>query len=213
MLKTTIKKILKKYKIELTLLFISFIFSFLALFAYLNETKKQAEKSSIIFNQTNSTTSPNKIFVDVSGAVKKPNLYQLPANSRLKEAINIAGGLADEADKEFFQRYFNLAQIIHDQEKIYIPTTFEVANGLVESYLILPYWQNLSNQNSSNSSNQTLVNINQADINELDQLPGIGKITAQKIIDNRPYTSIEDLLNKKIVNSSVFEQIKALITL
>lgn len=52
------------------------------------------------------------------------------------------------------------------------------------------------------------ININQASESELDALPGIGPVTAQKIISNRPYQSVEDLLNKKAVGASEFAKIK-----
>jgi competence protein ComEA len=61
------------------------------------------------------------------------------------------------------------------------------------------------------SESQSLISINDSTIEELDQLPGIGQITANKIISNRPYTTIEDLLTKKVVNKGVFEKIKNLI--
>jgi DNA uptake protein ComE-like DNA-binding protein len=55
---------------------------------------------------------------------------------------------------------------------------------------------------------QLLVNINSASVGELDMLPGIGKATADKIIGNRPYGSIDELVGKKIVGEKVFEEIK-----
>ena len=63
-------------------------------------------------------------------------------------------------------------------------------------------------------SNQspTIINLNTASAEELDTLPGVGAVTVNKIINGRPYSTIEDLLNKKIVNKGVFENIKGLIT-
>lgn len=57
------------------------------------------------------------------------------------------------------------------------------------------------------------ISINQASIEELDALPGIGPVTGQKIINNRPYQNFEELLTKKVVNKSTFEKIKDLIRL
>lgn len=58
-----------------------------------------------------------------------------------------------------------------------------------------------------------LLDINQASLGELDRLPGIGAVRSQKIVDNRPYQKIEDLIIKKIIPRSVFEQIKDKITI
>lgn len=210
-----IKRILKKNLFEIVLISLSLVFFLTTLIVYFktlnfDKTKEDFEDEEVI----NSEKTPTTIFVDVSGAVKKPGLYQLKSNDRLKEAVEKAGGLSDEADPIFFQRNFNLAQILHDQEKIYIPTIEEVNLGLVDSQII-PY-QTLVSQNKTNTvsaQESSLININSATADELDQLPGVGPVTSQKIIDNRPYQSIDELLNKKIVNKSVYEKIKNQITL
>ena len=60
--------------------------------------------------------------------------------------------------------------------------------------------------------NQGLVNINTASFEQLDKLPGIGQVYGQKIIEQRPYSNAEDLLNRKILPKSTFEKIKNLIS-
>ena len=65
---------------------------------------------------------------------------------------------------------------------------------------------------TNQSTQSTLININTASFEELDTLPGVGKVIGQKIINNRPYSSIEELQTKKIVNKSTYEKIKDLIT-
>ena len=97
-----------------------------------------------------------------------------------------------------------MAKVVTDQEKIYIPSVWEVSNGYFsENQQTLDY--------VLPTNNQTLININSAPIDELDTLPGVGKVTAQKIVDNRPFGALEELLDKKIVNKTVFENIKDLI--
>lgn len=203
------KKILKKYLVESLFLLIAIIFTIISLIIFFqNKTENQEEIFSI---KEEKNILKEKIYVDISGSVKKPGLYQLNNGSRLKEALDKAEGLSENADKNFFYRNFNLARILADQEKIYIPSVWEVQAGLFSE---TPQQINFIYPNIQQTiSNQDLININEASIDELDALPGIGKITAQKIINNRPYQNLEDLINKKIVNKTTYEKIKNLITL
>ena len=104
-----------------------------------------------------------------------------------------------------------MARIVSDQEKIYIPSIWEVSNGFfIENPQTINQVSSLiSNQQSA--INKSLININSSTLEELDSLPGVGKVTAQKIIDNRPFKALEELINQKIITKSVFEKIKNLI--
>lgn len=141
------------------------------------------------------------IFVDVGGAVEKPGVYKLVGNSRVNDALIIAGGLGLKADREWVEKNLNLAAKLVDGQKIYIP---EKGEG-EDSNKVSP---------RSNLQGETLkgININTASSAELDTLWGVGPATAQKIIDNRPYGGIEELLTKKVIKSNVFEAIKDKIT-
>lgn len=139
-------------------------------------------------------SSKTKITVDIEGAVLNPGVYNLSSDSRLKEAIVAAGGLSGDADRDWVSKNLNLAAKLVDGEKIYIPKVGEKTTGITGN---LPSKQ---------------ININKASIEELDRLSGVGIATAQKIINGRPYISIDDLLNDKIVGSKVFEKIKSKIT-
>jgi competence protein ComEA len=70
-----------------------------------------------------------------------------------------------------------------------------------------------SNTMNAGIDEQPTVNINTASESELDTLPGVGNVTAGKIISNRPYNALDELLSKKVVNTGVFEQIKDKITI
>lgn len=198
-------KRLKKYKIEIFLLFAALIIALISMIIYFKTS--QPDEEIIVDSQPQKILS-QKIFVDVSGAVEKPGVYQATVGARLKDVLLITGGLSAEADRNFFARNFNLARIVADQEKIYIPSTWEISNGLfTESSRSLEYYSP-----SSSFYAETKTNINAATLDELDRLPGIGKITAAKIIQGQPYQTIEELLTKKIVNKSVYENIKTIIT-
>lgn len=159
------------------------------------------------------------IYVDVSGAVNKPGVYSLPPNSRLSDAIKMAGGLSRNADVDYFSRNYNTARLLTDQEKIYVPRSDEIADGtFVEGVYFIdhslqrsgisPGVENKDAGTVAGSTSSSGININTASADELETLSGIGPVTAQKIIDNRPYTDVNDLLTQKIVKESVYNNIK-----
>lgn len=141
------------------------------------------------------------IFVDVEGAVMRPGLYKLPQNSRIQDSLAAAGGLAVSADRKYVARNLNLATKLMDGAKIYIPNLSEAVSELP-----------VLNGSSQNPIAGNLININTSSQTQLEALPGIGPVTAQKIIAGRPYGLVDELLNKKIVGSKVFHQIKDKIT-
>lgn len=146
---------------------------------------------------------PVVIRVEVAGAVKKPDVYSFNENTRLKDVLEKAI-LSDSADRIYISRTFNLARYVKDQEKIYVPSQEEVNQGL------FPTDTSSLLQRSSyvETERPILVDINLATLPELDALPGIGKTTAQKIIDARPYSSINELTDKKILSLKQFNQLK-----
>ena len=147
-------------------------------------------------SQTKNGTLDSKIIIDVEGAVINPGVYSLKTGSRIQDSLIAAGGLSQEADRAYIEKNINLATALTDGQKIYIPKLSDMKKtGVVDGV-------------SMDSSFSSKININSASISDLDSLSGIGVVTAQKIIDARPYNSIDDLLNRKIVSSKVFEQIK-----
>ena len=158
------------------------------------------EEDSTDFRQgLNSTASAShrSIFVDVEGAVVHPGVYRIDGDPRLKDALIAASGLSSDADRSWVAKNLNLAQKLTDGAKVYVPNKSQSANLKTQNY---------SGSDISNSSSQ--ININTASISELEALPGIGKVTAQKIVDNKPYSDIQELLSKKVVGNAVFEKIK-----
>ena len=127
----------------------------------------------IVFNKSNAAGSPTPIeadiVVDVSGAVVNPGVYKLKKDSRVSDAITASGGvLDDKVNKELLAKSINLAQIVRDGEKIYIPLLsdssqlFHLEGGIVDT---------------------NDININTATESELDsKLVGIGPVYAKKIV-------------------------------
>ncbi len=141
-----------------------------------------------------------KIVVDVEGAVQKPGIYSLNEDAREHDAIKAAGGLSSKADQSAIAKAMNMAAKLTDGMKLYIPFVGEQPVASMGDASV---------QGSSTGS----ISINSASQSQLESLPGVGAVTAGKIIANRPYSSFEDLTSKKAVTNSVFQKIKDLISL
>lgn len=161
------------------------------------------EPSPITFSTEASPSSGTLLHVDVAGSVQTPNVYILPAGSRVQDVLSAAGGLSAQADREWVARFINRAAPVADGAKLYIPRQGEQNNSTVQNKKMV----------SGEVAGETtsLINVNTATQTELDTLPGIGEKTAEKIIAGRPYNTIEALVEKKIVGQSVFGNIRNLI--
>ncbi|MCC7118813.1 MAG: helix-hairpin-helix domain-containing protein [Anaerolineales bacterium] len=149
------------------------------------------------------------IAVHVIGAVPRPGLYEFSAGARVQDAIDAAGGLLASANVDGV----NLAALLMDGQQLEIPygaDQGQTPRTIGDSDVELPTAE------ASSSANSELININTANLEELDSLPGIGPTTAQKIIDyreaNGPFNVIEDITNVSGVGPATFEEIKDLIT-
>jgi len=141
-----------------------------------------------------------EIVIDVEGAVLKPGIYSIPVESREEDAIKAAGGLSPRADRGVIARSMNMAAKVSDGMKLYLPF---VGEQPVTS----------AGDQGVQGTSVSAISINSASESQLDSLPGIGPVTAGKIITNRPYSSVGELLSKKSVTSSVYDKIKDLVTL
>ena len=181
---------IEKFKVPIALSLVGLVLIIGGIFTS-NINKKPADfpKESIVETQ-------KMISVDVSGAVKNAGVYQLSLDSRVEDAINAAGGFSQSANQEYISKYLNMAQKLSDGSKVYVPAEGESAPVGARQGIV------------AGSQTQSKVNINTSTQAELEALPGIGPVTASKIISDRPYQAIEDLLNRKVVTKSVFEKIK-----
>lgn len=203
------KPIIKKYLFECTLLLVAFCIGSVSLLLFINDSDVEVSTKTQV--ESVKPEQKREIVVDVSGAVHKPFVYTFASSARFIDAIQKAGGLTDEADKAFVSRNINYARILSDQEKIYIPTLSDTTNGVIgENKRIIEYI--LPNAFSSVTNDTKKTNINTASALQLDQLPGVGKVQAESIIQGKPYYSLEDLLEKDIVSKSTYEKIKDLIS-
>jgi competence protein ComEA len=146
------------------------------------------------------------IVVDVEGGVLHPGVYRLAAGSRIGEAIRAAGGYGPRVDAAGSAAQLNLAAVLKDGDQIRVPVLGESAS---ESLAATSAGGVRAAQGSG------LNDLNRASASELDTLPGVGPVTAGKIIDARkaqPFASVDELLSRKIVSSSTFEKLRDLVT-
>ncbi len=144
----------------------------------------------------------------------KPGVYEMSENSRVGDALTASGGLAGGADRSWIAKNLNRAAKLIDGGKIYIPSTVETAsknsappvggqNQISENSI-----RNLSNPSNLLGVTTKTININSVSLSELDTLPGVGTVTANKIIAGRPYQTIEELKTRKIIGQSLYNKIK-----
>ena len=140
-----------------------------------------------------------EIVVDVAGAVEKPGLYRLPREARGNDALVAAGGFSADADRNWVEKYINLAQLLSDGIKLYIPTVSEDLSA-----------ETLGSNNPADAGGAVIgyqtqtINVNTASLAELDSLWGIGEKRAQAIIDNRPYGNLSELTSKAGIPNKLF---------
>ena len=151
------------------------------------ETTVLAEKTEA------STTQETVIFVDIKGAVKNPGVYQMKVGDRVKDALDAAGGLTDEADSQ----KVNLAKRLEDQMVIVVPKVGEEAEEIP------------AGATSKEEAKEGKVNINTATVEELKTLKGVGDKKAEAIIEyrkkNGSFKTKEDLMKVRGIGKKLFE--------
>ena len=149
-----------------------------------------------------------EIVVHITGEVKKEGVVYLKEGARVIDAIEEAGGETKEADLS----QVNLAYILQDGQKIYIPNK----NEKNSEYITENIGNNVEENSTSTREEGKKVNINTASIEELDQLPGIGPSIAQRIVDYRTehgkFKTIEEIQDVKGIGDAKYDEIKDNIT-
>ena len=145
--------------------------------------------------------SRSRIFVDISGCVKKPGVYEVDSGYRIFQVIEEAGGVTRNADTSVI----NQAEPVTDGLKIVIPDK-DSANASSDSRSVL----------SASDQDSGKININTADSTALQEIPGIGPVTAEKIISYREqnglFRSPEDIKNVSGIGDKTYDKLKSIIT-
>ena len=181
--------------------------------ALLNGCRKQ-EEEMVVFEEVNlekeseeaesgETEEENKtIFIYVCGHVVNPGVYEMDEGSRVYEVIHMAGGMTENAAMD----YMNQAEMLTDEQKLYIPSVEEVEQGKVPQ----------ETGQSDEDEPEKKVNINKADKEELMSLSGIGEKRADAILAYRQagglFESEEELMQVEGISQGIYDKIKDQIT-
>lgn len=230
-----IKKFLARYKLYtcIFVIILLFVISYLIYINQSNDVMAADEEEINIFDDINSAVKKldieNKIKVDVKGMVNNPGVYELSENSRVIDAINMAGGLNESADTSTI----NLSKILKDENVIIVDTTKEPEKVIEYVYKecncpkfndacinnndIINYQETTNNDNKISDVVSGQISINNASKEELQSLSGVGESKAISIIkyreENGPFNTLEDIMNVSGIGNSLFEKIKDSITL
>lgn len=165
-------------------------------------------------NSEKINTVNKKITIFISGEVKSPGVVELYSEDRLMDGVKKCGGVTDEAD----MNRINLAMKISDEGHYIIPKIGEdIENVKDKGKETVNQTQNLNDDKSEQNKENNKININNASLLELDSLPGVGEVTAQKIIDyreeNTKFKSIEEIKNVKGIGENKFNNLKDYISI
>lgn len=140
------------------------------------------------------------LVVQVAGAVAHPGVYSLPVGSRVADAIRAAGGYAPDVDPRLAEAQLNLAAKLQDGQIVRVPRRGDAA---------------AAGGAAQGSAAAGVLNLNTATAEQLDTLPGIGPVTAAKIIaarEQQPFRSVDDLVTRKIVSASTLAKFRGRVT-
>lgn len=168
------------------------------------------EENSIKIRESTNLNGNKKIIVHISGEVISPGVISLEEGARIVDAINMADGVTEEADLS----KVNLAYVLEDAQKIYIPNINEkeekeIVENIEDGVVI----SGSGTSNGNDSKNEDVkININTANVKELQKLSGIGESIALRIVtyrkENGKFNSIEDLKNVSGIGENKFNKIE-----
>ncbi|WP_346920371.1 helix-hairpin-helix domain-containing protein [Clostridium sp. UBA7339] len=166
------------------------------------ENKDSNKDSNKKDSENQENINDNKIVVDIKGAVKAPKEYELKAGSRVRDLIEIAGGLTPEADEE--KIYFS--KILEDEQCIKI---YKIGEEVLDSEIEVEEQQE---KDTGAVDSKGKININKATVDELMTIPGIGQVKAQSIVDyrneNGKFNSVDELTNITGIGVKTLEKLR-----
>lgn len=201
---------LDKIKNKKLIIIISIIFVII-LFVFFNNKDDEVEIIEQIENKVDANIEEDKdvkqIIVHITGCIKKQGIVEINEGARIIDVIETAGGVTEEADIT----KVNLAYIVKDAQKIYIPSIYDKEDT---EYITLNNGENVIVEDKYGGESK-MVNINTATQTELESLSGIGPSTALKIIKYREehgkFKSIEEIKEVPGIGDAKFNSIKDMI--
>ncbi len=147
------------------------------------------------------------LVVDVQGAVVRPGIVHVPAGARVADAIAAAGGYGPRVAADRVGQALNLAALVKDGDKVFVPSRDDRSSSASPG-------SGGGGGGSTPGGSSGPVDLNHATVAELDALPGIGPVTAAKIIaarDEQAFGSVDDLRTRKILGAATFDKVKNLV--
>jgi len=192
-----------RYRYIIFIFMLGIIFVLLGIFISKNVSFGKSKIEVIDEKENNGITS--EIIVEIAGEVIKPGVYKLQNGSRIEDLLMLAGGVSQNADRNWMEKSLNRAAKLSDGQKVFIPNANEQSNVL--SANDEGTYQNVSTDISSQGSG--FIDINTATQQELESLNGIGPVYAQKIIEYRPYSKVEEIITKAQIPQKTFDKLKS----
>lgn len=200
-----------KYIIIAIIILVALVVSYV-----LSLDNKEVSAENVEITKTDVTNVTSKVYVDIKGSVKKPGVYQVPADSIVWDIVNLSGGFTKNA----YTKNINLSQKVKDEMVIYVFSKSEMLKMNENVKTDTTCTTNIINYDNcitteKKETNTVLVNINTASKEELMNVSGIGASKADSIIAYRiktPFSKIEDIMNVSGIGESLFDKIKKYIT-
>jgi competence protein ComEA len=152
------------------------------------------------------TTAPTRIVVHAAGAVVEPGVHEVAAGSRVADLLDAAGGATPDADLD----RVNLAAPLADGQRLYVPRRGEASPPVVAE------GGGGTGASGASSADSGPIDINTADVDALDALPGVGPSTASAIVEHReskgPFTSVDQLLDVRGIGPAKLDALRDLVT-